>query len=227
MKKVLADLGYDSQVAIVSAPTTDEVAIDQEMGTIAQRFMADGVDFVFSVTEGPGVYEPFAAANYHPTIVDRSLGSSVVASPDTAVLDGVLGIGGKPGADVWKDPNFKKNCSDVVLAAHPELKDEFDRQVPGPEEQAHGLPNWLITISGACNHTMLLKQLGEIAGANLTNDTFRAALDKLGPVELYSAGRATFRSADKWDGQDEFYLQRWNEKEQRLELIGDPIVLAR
>lgn len=227
LQKVLDGLGYESTVAVVSAPTTDEVAIDQEIGTIAQRFMTDGIDFVFSVTEGPGVYEPFEAAGYHPTIVDRSLGSSVVASPDTAILDGVLGIGGRPGAEVWKDPKFKKNCSDVVLAAHPELQDEFDRQVPGPEQQAKGLPNWLITISGACNHTMLLKQLGEIAGADLTNDTFRAALDELGPIELYSAGKASFRSADKWDGQDEFYLQRWNEAEDRLELIGDPIVLER
>jgi hypothetical protein len=74
---------------------------------------------------------------------------------------------------------------------------------------------------------MLLERLGEIAGPNLTNDTFRAALDELGPIELYSAGKASYRSADKWDGQDEFYLQRWNEAEDRLELIGDPIVLER
>lgn len=225
LQDVLAEFGYDSTVAVISASTEDAVATDAEMVAITQRFIADGVDFVFSVTEGPGVYEPFAEAGYEPEIVDRSLGSSLQASPDTAVLDGVLGIGAKPNA--WDDPDFEEHCSAVVLAANPQLEEEFEDQPATSEQQASGHPNWQTSVSAACNHTLLLKELGEIAGGNLSNDSFRAALDDLGPIQLYGLGQASFRSSDKWDGQDEFYLYRWNEAADEIETIEGPIFVER
>lgn len=227
MQRVLKERGFDSTVAVTSAPTDDRTAVDAEMASITQRFKADDIDVVFSLTEGPGIYEPFAAANYHPLIIDRSLGSSVVASNKTAILDGVLGIGPRPGQDVWDDAEFTKNCSDIVLKDHPELKSDFAKQVPDGEEQKAGLASWYITIAGACEHTSLLEKLGEIAGADLTNDTFRAALDKLGTVPFHGVGQASYRSKDKWDGLDTFYLQRWSEAKKSLVTEGGPIVLKR
>lgn len=227
LQATLADLGYDSTVAVVSAPIDDETANNAEMDIVVQRFMADGIDFVFFVLNGAGAYDNFDAAGYEPAIADASLGASVEGAEDPSWVDGVLGVGSLPDNDAWADPDFTENCTDVVLAAHPELEDAFAEQVPTGPEQAEGKANWFGPIYWACNHAMLLKELGEIAGAELTNDTLRAALDELGPVTLYGSGQGSLRSADKWDALDEFYIQQYNAAADTIELIGDPVVLDR
>ena len=227
LQAVLEELGYTSTLAVISAPTDDPVALDAELTSFGHRFMADDIDLVFSVTEGPGIYEPWAAMGYEPEIIDRSLPSSVVALEDTSFLDGVYGVAGTSLQETWDNPSFQEECADVVLDANPDLAEEFEQQVATSQEQADGLPNWAITVSGACTSTFLLKEIGEIAGADLTNESFRAALDELGPVERPYGGRMSFRSDDKWDGQDEFRFVRWDEDRAELMTVGDPILVDR
>ena len=71
-----------------------------------------------------------------------------------------------------------------MIAANPELADEI-RYLPTGDEQADGQKSWVNPIMIACDQTRLFDMIGEIVGADLTNDTFRAALDELGPVDLY------------------------------------------
>jgi hypothetical protein len=79
----------------------------------------------------------------------------------------------------------------------------------------------------ACDHTRLLQALGEIAGADLTNDSFRAALDELGPFDLKGYGQASFSSETKWDGLDEFYLQVYDYETDSIQFEGDAIIIDR
>ncbi len=227
LQAILEELGFESTLVITSAPIDDEVAGDAELDAITQRFIADDVDFVFMLTNGAGAHENFAAAGYQPQIANHTIEAALEGVADATILDGTLGIGPLPSQRGWDDPAFQANCAAIVLDAHPELADEFDLQVPSGEQQADGQANWWGPINWACGHTRLFSLIAEIAGADLTNDSFRAALDELGPVDLEARGQVSYRSADKWDGSDEFYLVRYDAAAAAIDLVGDPIVLDR
>ena len=124
------------------------------------------------------------------------------------------------------DDDFIANCIDVVTAANPELEEEI-LYLPTGDEQAAGAKSWVNPIMIACDQTRLLKAIGEIVGAELTNDSFRAALDELGPFDLFGYGQASFDSESKWDGLDEFYLQEYDAASDVISVVGDPIVVDR
>ena len=63
--------------------------------------------------------------------------------------------------------------------------------------------------------------------ANISTIGFLAALDDLGPVDLHGYGQASFASAGKWDGLDEFHIQEYDFELDSISLIGDPIVVDR
>ena len=114
----------------------------------------------------------------------------------------------------------------VVLEAYPELEPEF-QYLPTGEQQAAGERDWLNSIIYGCNQTMLLKEIGEIAGADLTNDSFRAALDELGPIRLHGYGQASYGSESKWDGLDEFYIQIYDAETDSIVIEGDALIIER
>ena len=114
----------------------------------------------FSVDRGPRAYtSPSPPRDYHPTVVDRSLGSSVVASADTALLDGELGSAAQPAARGLGRLEDRSTVIVLVLRRPPQAPGGVRPAGTRPEEMGDGLPNWYITISGACNHAMLFEQL--------------------------------------------------------------------
>jgi hypothetical protein len=153
------------------------------------------------------------------------LGASVDGADDRSVVDGAIGVGEINEQAMFEKADFQANCMDVVRAANPDLVDEM-AFLPTGDQQAEGQPNWLNPVMIACDHTGLLKLIGEIAGADLTNDSFRAALDQLGPVSLNGYGQASFASDGKWDGLDEFYLQEYDFASDSIE-AGDSFTVER
>ncbi|MCH7790222.1 MAG: hypothetical protein IH940_12395 [Acidobacteria bacterium] len=202
------------------------MASDNELEIFAEQFISEGVDFVFDLRGGDDAAEVFARVGFTPEFGSKTLGPSVDGVTDRSVLDGAIGVGELNEQSMFEKPEFQTSCMDVVRAANPELEEEMSF-LPTGDEQAAGQPSWLNPIMIACDQTMLLQLLGEIAGADLTNDTFRAALDELGPVELHGYGQASFNSASKWDGLDEFYVQQYNFDTDSIEIIGDPIIVDR
>lgn len=226
LHETLTGAGYEADVITTSAPASDELARDAEGQRIAQRLLVDGVDFVFLVIGGGGLVEHFATSGFEPEIADAFLESTLTGLDDRSLLDGAITVAPVDDETVWADPAFRAACVDVVLDANPELEDEFV-SLPTGEEQAAGEPFWLNPVRNACVQTMLLKELGEIAGAELTNETFKAALDEIGTVELPGIGRASFDSESKWDGNDEFVLQEYNASLDAIESEGEPIIVDR
>ncbi len=218
--------GIDVVLLQTTAAGNDPVASDNELEIFAEQFISEGVDFVFDLRGGDDAAEVFARVGFTPEFGSKTLGPSVDGVTDRSVLDGAIGVGELNEQSMFEKPEFQASCMDVVRAANPELEEEMSF-LPTGDEQAAGQPSWLNPIMIACDQTMLLQLLGEIAGADLTNDTFRAALDELGPVELHGYGQASFNSASKWDGLDEFYVQQYNFDTDSIEIIGDPIIVDR
>lgn len=227
LQTALAGLGYESEIYLVEAPPGDELAGDAEIEVLAERMNVEGVDFLFNLIGGGTYTEDLAAAGFRPVnTAFTNLDPDTEASRDPSLLEGAFTVDSVNDDTVWEDPDFRETCIAPILDANPDLTEEFS-YLPDADQQAAGEKNWLVSTRVACNQTMLLKLIAEIAGADLTNDTFRSAVDELGPVDLHGYGEAHFRSDGKWDGLDEFYLQRFNVETGETEVVGDPIVVER
>ena len=226
VQATLSELGFESDVVVVADSGGDAVARENEVKIIAQRLLTDGVDYVIDLIGGINTQELMAQEGYTPEFATKSLQASVDATTDKSTMDGVVAVTNINEQAIWEDEEYWENCMNVVLEAHPELESEF-QYFPSGEQQAAGERDWLNPIIYSCNQTALLKELGEIAGADLTNDSFRAALDELGPFRLHGYGQASYNSESKWDGLDEFYIQVYRSETDTIEILGDAIIIER
>jgi hypothetical protein len=226
LQEVLADLGYESTLLIGEAGQGDPVATAAERALFAENFTTAGVDYLFDLTGGGNTAGDFADVGFTPELAFKAIGPSVDGADDRSVLDGAIGVGEITEAAMLVDDDFITNCIDVVIAANPDLAEEI-LYLPTGDEQAAGKRSWVNPIMIACDQTRLFDMIGEIAGADLTNDSFRAALDELGPVDLYGYGQASFGSESKWDGLDEFYVQEYDAASDAISVVGDPIIVDR
>jgi hypothetical protein len=222
----LVDRGFRASSVRLPDVGTDALARESGFAVASQSMLADGIDLVFDLTGGANAPEVMARNGFTPDWVVSSMEATLAATIDKSTMDGAVTVGPIAEPAVFEDPEFWETCMQVVLDAHPELEAEF-AYLPTGEQQAAGEPDWLNPVMHACNYTNLLKLIGEIAGADLTNDSFRAALDDLGPVELYGLGQGTFDSESKWDGLDEFYLQVYDAATDSIVIEGDPVVVER
>ena len=226
LQGVLADLGYESLLLIGESDQGDQLATVAERALFAENFTTAGVDFLFDLTGGGNTAGDFAEAGFTPELAYKAIGPSVDGAEDRSLLDGAVGVGEITEAAMLADDDFVANCVDVVIEANPELADEI-LYLPTGDEQVAGQKSWVNPIMIACDQTRLLSAIGEIAGAELTNDSFRAALDELGSFDLFGYGQASFDSESKWDGLDEFYLQVYDAASDSISVIGDAIIVDR
>ena len=225
LQVALTELGFDSLLLETISDRTDPAAVERELALTAEQFSSSGVDFLFELRGGDDAAGIFAAEGFTPELAYKALGASIDGATDPSLLDGAVSVGEIDEDSFFVREGFQTNCMDVVRAANPDLVEEMSF-IPSGEEQAAGQPSWPNPVMIACDQTKLLKLIGEIVGAELTNDSFRAALDDLGPVVLDGYGLASFRSEDKWDGLDEFFLQIYDAETDSI-TIGDPIVVDR
>ncbi|MDE0579356.1 MAG: ABC transporter substrate-binding protein [bacterium] len=223
LQAVLADLGFDAQTVMLSAALNDRVATDEEVRILAERFSADGVDFIFEIIGGGTIVQTMADEGYTPEWAHSNLQAIVDGTDNRAYVNGNVSVSQIPSEAMFENPDFQERCMSVFREAYPELEPET-AYLPTGDQQAAGEPNWVAPIQRACNQTRLFKAIAELAGANLTNDSFRQALDQLGPFELIGVGQATYNSDSKWDGLDEFYLQTYDYETDSI-LIGDESII--
>lgn len=223
LQEALAEFGIDAVVAVGNSPADDAIAREDNLALIAETFRVAGVDFVFDLFGGGDTAGIFDRAGFNPDFAFKALGASIDGTPERTLLDGALSVSEINEQAMIADADFQANCMDVVRQANPDLVEEMSF-LPTGDQQARGQPNWVNPVMIACDQTRLLDALGEIAGAELTNDSFRAALDELGPFDLYGYGRASFNSVDKWDGLDEFFIQEYDAATDTIEVLEAVIV---
>ena len=227
LEAALSELGIGSTLILLESDGTDQAAIDAEMAIVAERFRTEGVDFVFDLIGGGWSHDGLINQGFVAETAFISLDAALNGVTDAATLDGALTVAQPSLVTTWlEDAEFEEICKDPILAANPDLADQF-ATVPADGEESPDNPNWSFPTFVACNQMRLFKALGEIAGADLTNDSFKAALDDLGEFDLVGFGQASFRSEDKWDGLDEFTIQEYNAEAAAIEIIGEPIIVVR
>ena len=191
-------------VGVISDTTGDQPAVDTEVDLMIERWRSEGVDLVVVVGNN-GVR---SAAR-----VREQLGLEVdVAVPASGVLrqasgsatdeqrpfyDGALSLAGLTADEAFAEEEMQR-CISIVEAAVPDLTVVNPEELTEPED-------WYAGIDDACTSLRLFVAAAEAAGPDLTNDSFRAGLESLGPIALPGKAHAS-TGPGKWDADDGFRL---------------------
>ncbi|MDH3707233.1 MAG: hypothetical protein OES57_14280, partial [Acidimicrobiia bacterium] len=93
-----------------------------------------------------------------------------------------------------------QDCIGRVVERLPEPVEVF-----APNELPEGEPDWYTGIRDACTNLAVFVPAATAAGPELTNDSFRAGLESLGPIEIPGRVFASL-GPGKWDAEDGFRL---------------------
>ena len=203
----LADHGYDvTSQTVTAVPTDDEAADAAELDIVIQRWIADGVDYIFDTA---GLDRPLAAANRagfeadwatnRTTILSLSRFDSGATEAEVARTVAVA----VPSVELIYEQGHAPTvaCVDRWNQNHPEEQTVF---YPGEDD----LDN-LQRIVRTCQQIGTFAHIAELAGPDLTTASFAAALAEVGSYEIAELPFASL-GADKWDANDVVTLFHWD-----------------
>ncbi len=176
LRKLHADV---VQIAVDSAPATDQAASNQQVGLIAQRFQNDGVNEVVAVGTGSSTWPTGLLAN------QSSYNPSWIATQYTALsgsIGGTSGSGGNPeylktvvtsapgptSIQEWNDPQIQ-SCVKIIRKAYP-----TDTITP-PSESGNSSDHSYVAPESACQNLAMFTKIAQAAGKHLTVATFAKA----------------------------------------------------
>ena len=116
------------------------------------------------------------------------------STPEDA--EGAITIVSLTDQQEWDSPTLTR-CREIVAAALP------DAELISPEDSVEGDEQYFNSIPLYCRNMQILETLALAAGRNPTHESFQAAIDNLGDIEL--PGRP-FASGGKPDLNDTFQL---------------------
>ena len=189
--------------AILGAGDGDTVDQDNEMGPIMERLSQSGADTVFIFGNPAAIIRGIADAELH-TQIDiwtnnaaglNNLGRTIT---DLSVADGVLTSGGLTDTEIWDQPLYQSECSEVVSAAVP------DAVIKPPTEYGREEENWFNAIRIACQDIHLFRLIADAAGPDLTPESFVTGANSLGKFEMpigpessFEEGKITARDLER------------------------------
>ncbi|MDH3705425.1 MAG: ABC transporter substrate-binding protein [Acidimicrobiia bacterium] len=208
MEAALLDSGLDVALTTVTdVPPGDVEAGNQQFAAFAERYESEGVTAVVMVGAVTTVLDGVAAAG-----LDVELYSDITRSGDVSGAGrdrpeetrGTIAVrpAAPEGPEQMADPLLAE-CIDTFRAANPDIEVAEMRSVePGD-------PDWAIGIRIACQHLRLFELAATAAGPDLTNETFLAAVEGLGDIELPALPFVSF-GAGKLDGNDTAVLAEFD-----------------
>jgi hypothetical protein len=223
----LENAGYTAkETAINDAPASDTQAFAAQDKVIGNRFKDQGIDTVFVlVTVPPGTN--FDAIDYYPDFYSPQT-SLVAPGAFTNPYDKFPFIGAlaaNSNSDAAFDTESMRHCREVYkTATGKEIK-------PPSVEMREGKSSGWAAMATTCAALQIFTTAAEAAGPNLTPETWKAALEAIGPIELSTTRTASF-APGKPDAQDGFQLMQFNrewkpnEGIQQFMPIGEPITLT-
>jgi len=209
-----------AESAVIDVPPEDQAAALAQVGVIAERFRAAGIDTVVTVanaalTTAQGL-EPL---DYRPRLLAtgfESLATYIGAAEgfDESVVEGAM-TGGYATAGVQYDDPAMQECIAGV-------EDATGETVPDPDTLDPGEPEPYVSVFAACLQLSLFQQIAEAAGDELNNGTFGQAGYALGEIDLPGDGGSATYGPDSLDGNMPVYLLRFDEGEGRLVSDTEP-----
>jgi ABC-type branched-subunit amino acid transport system substrate-binding protein len=203
----LSEAGFEVASQTVTAqPTDDEVADATELDVVVQKWISEGVDFVVDTA---GLDRTLAAANRAGYEADWATNRTSILSlsrfesgATEAEVARTMVISEPPVELTYEHGHAPTvECVDRWNANHPEEPAVFY-----PQED--DLDN-LSRIARTCQQIQTFAMIAALAGADLTSESFAAAVADVGSFEMPMLPAASL-SADKWDANDTVTLFKWD-----------------
>ena len=213
----LADLGYDvASTTVTAVPTEDEAADAAELDIVIQRWIADGIDFIFDTA---GLDRPLAAASRAGFEADWATNRTTVLSAsrfDSGATEAEVArtmVVAVPSVELIYEQGHGPTvaCVDRWNQNHPDEQTVFYPQ----EDDLDNLQR----IARSCQQIGTFAKVAELAGPDLTTESFAAALAEVGSYEIAELPFASL-GAGKWDANDVVTLFRWDSELQDF-VAGD------
>ena len=197
-----------ADTAVIDAPADDQAAAQQQVGVIAERFDAAGIDTVVTVgNAGLPTAQGFETTDYRPRLVGtgfESLATYVGGEggfDETVIADAVTG--GYATSGVQADEQDMQECAGLV-------EDATGTTLPDPADIEAGDPEPYVSVFAACLQLGLFEAIATAAGDDLNNGTFGQAGYDLGAVDLPGDGGGSTYGPDSLDGDMPIYLLRFD-----------------
>ncbi len=204
----LQDLGKEVIDVEVESASVDIVATTAAFEVFAERFRSEGVDSVVLV-ENTGTFgaSAFAATDFEvPVLIvdSANLTAGLGARGEVPLEDlaGVIGSGGATPEEEW-ELDATQDCVRVVEEANPDI------DVVPTAELGEAEPDWLGNIRIFCTPLRLFEMAASAAGADLTHESFLAAAEGLGTIDLPFTPFASLEPA-KHDAMDAIRLTEFD-----------------
>jgi hypothetical protein len=217
----LEDQGVEvADSAVIDVPPDDQVAALQQVGVIAERFRAAGIDTVVTVGNAAlTTAQGLEATDYRPRLLAtgfESLATYIGGAEgfDASVVEGAI-TGGYATATVQYADAAMQDCAATVEEATGDA-------LPDPATAEPGEPEHWVSVFAACLQMSLFQQIAEAAGDDLNNGSFGQAGYTLGAVDLPGDGGSATYGPDSLDGNMPIYLLRFDEAEGRLVSDTEP-----
>jgi hypothetical protein len=195
LKKLHVDV---VQTAIVGAPATDTVAVDQETQSDALRFQSEGVNEVVGVggsgaTDWPRALKdtqstykpPWIATNV--TDISSNVESAKGGNPylyNVMTASPITSVYGE-----WESPAVQK-CAALVRKAYP--SDKFTPPPKGNAASGDSSDETYAPVLGACQELAMFAKIADAAGKHLTVASFTKAGEGLRNVTFPGTGSVSF-----------------------------------
>ncbi len=208
METALTEAGFDvALVTVTDVPAGDIQAGDEQFSAFAERYAAEGVTAVVMVGAVTTVLDGIAAAGLDVELYADLARSGEVSGaarnrPDEARGTIAVRPAAPEGPEQMADPVLAE-CIDVFSAANPDVA------VPEMRSVAPGEEDWAIGIRIVCQVVRLFELAAGAAGPDLTPDTFLAAVEGLGDIELAAQPFTSF-GPGKLDGNDTAVLAEFD-----------------
>jgi branched-chain amino acid transport system substrate-binding protein len=207
----LAALGYDVvSTTVTAAPTDDAVADAAEFDIVIQKWISEGVDFVFDTA---GLDRQLAAANRAGFEATWATNKSTILSLsrfESGATEAEIArsmVVAEPPVELLLEQGHEPTvaCVDRWNTNHPD-----EPAVLYPQE---GELDNLVRIARSCQQVGTFALVAGQAGPDLTSESFAAAVADVGSFEIAMLPIASL-GADKWDANDVVTLFRWDADKQ-------------
>lgn len=200
--EVLESYGADEVLYITNDVAQGDIqGLNDAWSIYAEAISAFGAEAVMLIGAGQGgvrgIYNNGLDVEVWVLEADSLNNLGTETPPEAA--DGAISTSGLTDIEQFEDPVIQEECIAVFNAANPDI------EVISPADVVEGEEHWFNSVINYCYWLRLFEIVATEAGADLTQDSFAAAIESLGPIDLPGFPYASL-GPDKFDADDSFRL---------------------
>ena len=199
------------------APSSDTVANQEITDNISQRMKADGVDLILNLSNVHGIIQSTERIGW-----DVPIALTNGQAADRTTISDDLSLSNEALARTFAVTTYKPSPEDAIASPGVQQCIEAYEERFGDEPLDLTDSEVVLGITTHCRAFVFTIKILEAAGGNITPETFQAAGEGLGTIDLPAMSGATL-SPDKHSAGSHVQRYEFDSDERTWLPVGDPI----